>query len=164
MCLGFYNYFISGAGLLYEFYIFAPRRRIVGVAGKVARTKKTPNKKMEQKMSWMPIEWARRDSHGAVLSSDLSPGLRIASNVLRALFIACLLVITLRVSMPQSETIWTAYDTPGDVVRMALGLAVCVWLVVQFFTPPKDADHYRTWLYLGLLAVPFAVICLIAVW
>ncbi len=115
-------------------------------------------------MSWMPIEWARRDSHGAVLSSDLSPGLRIASNVLRALFIACLLVITLRVSMPQSETIWTVYDTPGDLVRTVLGLAVCVWLVVQLVTAPKDASHYRTWLYLGLVAVPFAAICLVAVW
>ena len=94
----------------------------------------------------------------------MSPGLRIASNVLRALFIACLLVITLRVSMPQSETIWTAYDTPGDLVRMVLGLAVCVWLVIHLFTAPTDARHYRTWLYLGLAAVPFALICLIAVW
>jgi len=119
---------------------------------------------MERKMTWMPIEWARRDSHGAVLSSDLSPGLRMASNVLRALFILCLLAITLRVSMPQSETIWTAYDAPGDLVRMVLGLAVCVWLVVQLFTASMDARHHRTWLYLGLAAVPFALICLIAVW
>ncbi len=115
-------------------------------------------------MTWVPIEWARRDPHAAVLASDLSPGVRIASNVLRTLFIACMLVITLRVSMPQSETIWTAYDTPGDIVRMALGLAVCVWLVVQLFTAPNDAQHHRTWLYLGLAAVPFAAICLVAVW
>jgi archaellum biogenesis protein FlaJ (TadC family) len=115
-------------------------------------------------MTWMPIEWARRDSRAAMPASDLSPGLRVISNVLRALFIACLLAITLRVSMPQNETVWTAYDTPGDLVRMALGLAVCVWLVVQFFTAPKDAQHHRTWLYLGLAAVPFALICLIAVW
>ena len=115
-------------------------------------------------MSWMPIEWARRDPHAAMPTSDISPSLRIASTVLRALFIACLLVITLRVSMPQNETIWTVYDTPGDVVRMVLGLGVCVWLLVQLFTPPKDTDHYRIWLYLGLAAVPFAVICLIAVW
>ena len=115
-------------------------------------------------MAWLPIEWIRRDRHAAVSASDVSPSLRVASTVFRALFIACLLVITLRVSMPQNETIWTAYDTPGDVVRMALGLAVCVWLLVQLVTAPKDAHHYRTWLYLGLVAVPFAVICLIAVW
>ncbi len=112
-------------------------------------------------MSWMPIEWARRDYHAP---ADLSPGLRTASNVLRALFITCLLVITLRVSMPQSETLWTIYDTPGDLIRMVLGLAVCLWLVVHLVTVPKDAHHYRTWLYLGPAAVPFAVICLIAVW
>ena len=100
-------------------------------------------------MAWMPIEWARSDHHAAELTSDLSPGLRIASNVLRALFILCLLAITLRVSMPQSETLWTIYDTPGDLIRMVLGLAVCLWLVVHLVTVPKDAHHYRTWLYLG---------------
>jgi hypothetical protein len=115
-------------------------------------------------MAWMPIEWVRRHPHAAVPASDLSPSLRIASNVLRALFIACLLAITLRVSMPQNETIWTFYDTPGDLIRIALGLAVCVWLVTHFFTAPPDTQRYRTWLYLGLAAVPFALICLIAVW
>jgi hypothetical protein len=29
---------------------------------------------------------------------------------------------------------------------------------------PKDPEAYRTWVYLGLVAVPFALICLIAVW
>ena len=164
LIVSIYMFFISEAVLLYEFYIFAPRRGIVANAGKVARTKKTPEKNGAKKMTWMPIEWARRDSHAAVLSSDLSPGLRMASNVLRALFILCLLAITLRVSMPQSETIWTAYDAPGDLVRMVLGLAVCVWLVVQLFTASMDARHHRTWLYLGLAAVPFALICLITVW
>ena len=115
-------------------------------------------------MAWMPIEWVRRHPHAAVPASDLSPSLRIASNVLRALFIACLLAITLRVSMPQNETIWRAYDTPGDLFRIALGLAVCVWLVTHFFTAPPDTQRHRTWLYLGLAAVPFALICLIAVW
>ena len=115
-------------------------------------------------MSWMPIEWARRDPHAATPASDRAPGLRVISNVLRALFVACLLLITLRVSTPQNETIWTAYDTPGDLVRMGLGLAACVWLVIQLFTAPKDAHHDRIWLYVGLVAVPFAAICLVAVW
>jgi hypothetical protein len=29
---------------------------------------------------------------------------------------------------------------------------------------PKDPEAHRTWVYLGLVAVPFALICLIAVW
>ncbi len=118
-------------------------------------------------MAW-PVgarEWWRKtrpDSKAP--ASNVSLGLRMASTVLRALFIACLVVITFRVSMPQNETVWTVYDTPSDLVRMVLGLAVCVWLGVHLIKAPKDPSHYRTWLYLGLVAVPFAVICLIAVW
>jgi hypothetical protein len=96
--------------------------------------------------------------------SGASIGLRLAAKLLRAAFICIVLLIVLRVSMPQNETIWTAYDTPGDLVRLALGLAVCVWLAVQLFRGPKDADGFRTWIYLGLAAVPFALACLAAVW
>lgn len=113
-------------------------------------------------MSWMPIEWARRAPPTGPERIPLA--LRMASGALRIAFIALLLILTVRISLPQSETIWTAYDTPGDLVRMALGLAVCVWIAIQFFAAPKDAQAYRTWLYLGLVAVPFAVICVIAIW
>jgi hypothetical protein len=90
--------------------------------------------------------------------------LRVVGSVLRLVFIACLVAITVRVAMPQNETIWTVYDTPGDLVRMILGLAVCLWIGVQLFRWPTDATSYRTWVYFGLAAVPFAVICLIAIW
>lgn len=91
-------------------------------------------------------------------------GLRIAAIVLRTLFLAILALITLRVSLPQNETIWTAYDTPSDVVRMVLGLAVAAWLVFQLFRGPRDQEGYRTWFYLGLVAVPFSIVCLFAAW
>ena len=91
-------------------------------------------------------------------------GLRMAAIVLRALFLGVLALITFRVSLPQNETIWTAYDTPSDVVRMVLGFAVAAWLVFQLFRGPRDRDSYRTWFYLGLVLVPFAVICLFAAW
>lgn len=90
--------------------------------------------------------------------------MRLAASALRAIFIVTLGLITLRVAMPQNETVWTAYDTPRDLVRLLLGLAVCVWLAIQLFRGPHDADSYRTWLYLGLAAVPFALLCLVAVW
>jgi hypothetical protein len=67
-------------------------------------------------------------------------------------------------SMPQSETIWTIFDTPGDVVRLALGLAMCVWVGIQLFAMPRDPLAFRTWLYIGLAAVPFLVICIIGTW
>lgn len=97
-------------------------------------------------------------------ASDGSPMLRLTAIILRAAFILILLVLTIRVSLPQNETIWTAYDTTGDLIRFLLGLAVCLWLGVQLFQGPSDASGYRTWLYLGLVAVPFALICLFAVW
>jgi hypothetical protein len=60
----------------------------------------------------------------AKLSGDVSHALRVAAIVLRTLFIVLLLVLTFRVSLPQSETIWTAYDTPADLVRLILGVGV----------------------------------------
>jgi FtsH-binding integral membrane protein len=92
------------------------------------------------------------------------PALRIAATVLRTTFICAIGLITLGVSMPQNETLWTIYDTPLDVLRLLLGLAVCVWLAVQLFKGPVDAHGYRTWIYLGIVAVPFALICLVYVW
>ncbi len=100
-------------------------------------------------------------------SSDVKnvpAGLRIAGLALRALFMACLLVLTVRVAMPQNETLWTAYDTPADLVRVGLGLVVGVGILIQLFTMPKDANGYRTWVFLGLAAVPFVLICIVAVW
>jgi TRAP-type C4-dicarboxylate transport system permease small subunit len=97
-------------------------------------------------------------------ASSRSRGLRIAGLVLRVAFIVLLIVLTFRVSMPQNETIATAYDTPADLVRLILGFVVCAWLLIQLFFVPKDAEGYRTWLYLGLVAVPFVAICLLAVW
>jgi hypothetical protein len=97
-------------------------------------------------------------------ASDLSPMLRVLGATLRVAFIVCLLVATVRVSMPQNETIWTAYDTLGDLVRLALGFAICLWLAFQLFRAPKDTHSYRVWTYFGLVGVPFAIICLIATW
>jgi hypothetical protein len=97
-------------------------------------------------------------------ASEASSGLRIAATLLRAAFIFILMALMIRVSLPQSETIWSAYETPGDLVRLWLGIGVCIWLVSQLFHGPNDAHGYRTWLYLGLAAVPFSLICLLAIW
>lgn len=92
-------------------------------------------------------------------------GLRIAAILFRTAFILIMVALVLRVSQPQSETIWSAYETPGDLVRLWLGIGACIWLVWQLFAGgPKDVYGYKTWLYLGLTAVPFSLICLIAIW
>ena len=97
-------------------------------------------------------------------SSSVPAWLRFAGLTLRTLFILALIVLTYRVSLPQSETIATAYDTPGDLIRLALGFAVRLWLLFQLFQIPRDADGFRTWFYLGLAAVPFTLVCLAYVW
>jgi hypothetical protein len=89
---------------------------------------------------------------------------RIAGIVIRALFIGILIAVTARVASPQNERFWSAYKTPSDLVRMALGFSVCLWLVVHMFTLPKDAEAYRTWLYLGLAILPLALLCAVVVW
>ncbi len=113
---------------------------------------------------WRKSVPAGATSEASSSAENISTPLRIASTALRTVFVCIVVLITFIVSMPQNETIWTVYDTPLDVVRLLLGLAVCFWLVVQLFKGPIDVHGYRTWLYLGIIAIPFAMICLIAVW
>jgi hypothetical protein len=82
----------------------------------------------------------------------------------RALFIGTLLVVIARVSLPQSESIWSAYETPGDLLRMALGFAVGLWILLHIFMTHHDAEGYRTWIYLGLIIAPFALALAIWIW
>ena len=91
-------------------------------------------------------------------------GLRILAFVLRALFIGALVAITVRVSSPQSESLASVYETPGDLIRLALGLAVCVWVVFHLFMLPRTAEGYRTWVYLGLVVAPLAWAIAIIIW
>jgi hypothetical protein len=53
--------------------------------------------------------------------STIPLGLRILAIVLRALFLGALVAITVSLSRPQSETIWSVYETPSDLIRLALG-------------------------------------------
>ncbi len=91
-------------------------------------------------------------------------GVRIAALVLRAVFMGILVVLVVRVSSPLNETIWSAYDTLGDLVRVVLGSVACLWLLYSVFTLPKDAQAYRAWIYISLLAAPLALACVIAFW
>jgi hypothetical protein len=80
------------------------------------------------------------------------------------LFLLILIAVTARVASPQSEKFWSAYETPGDLIRLGLGLSVCLWLAVHIFILPKDAEAYRTWLYLGLAVLPLAILCAFVIW
>jgi TRAP-type C4-dicarboxylate transport system permease small subunit len=103
-------------------------------------------------------------SGGGTPESTIPTGLRILAIVLRTLFLGALVAVTVRLSSPQSETIWTAYETPSDLIRLALGVAVCLWIVMHLFMLPKPAEGYRTWVYLGLVVAPVALAVAIAIW
>jgi hypothetical protein len=105
-----------------------------------------------------------RSSRAKKAPIQVSPRQRMVGLVLRSIFIVLLMVGLVHLSMPQSETIWTIFDTPSDVVRLALGLAMAVWVGVQLFAVPRDPLAFRTWLYTGIAAVPFLVICIIGTW
>jgi len=82
----------------------------------------------------------------------------------RTLFIIALAVLTARVAMPQIEKIWSVFETPDDLIRVALGFALCMWCVVNVFILPKDAEAYRTWFYLGLAMLPLSLLCTFVIW
>jgi TRAP-type C4-dicarboxylate transport system permease small subunit len=97
-------------------------------------------------------------------ASTIPMGLRILAMVLRALFIVALVAVTVRISSPQSETISTVYETPSDLIRLVLGVTMCLWMVIHLFMLPKDAEAYRTWVYLGLVVAPLALAVAIVIW
>lgn len=101
---------------------------------------------------------------GGESNSKLPVGVWIGGVTVRALFLAVLIVLTARVASPELEHIWSLYESPSDVIRVGLGLAVCVWLIVNVFILPKDAEAYRIWLYLGVPVLPLSLLCAIVVW
>ena len=82
----------------------------------------------------------------------------------RTLFLIVLIVLTARVASPQMEHLTSLYETPGDLVRVLIGVAVCAWFIVNVFKLPKDSGAYRTWMYMGIALVPLAVLCAYVVW
>ena len=47
---------------------------------------------------------------------------------------------------------------------LLIGFAVCAWFFVHLFILPKDAEGYRSWVYIGLAVLPLAVIMMIVIW
>jgi hypothetical protein len=54
-------------------------------------------------------------------STKIPIGLRVPAIILRALFVGALVAITVRVSTPQSETLWSVHETPGDLIKAGIG-------------------------------------------
>lgn len=84
--------------------------------------------------------------------------------VVRTIFLIVLIVLTARVASPQMERLSTIYETPGDLIRVLMGVAVCAWFIVNVFKLPKDGGAYRTWMYMGIALLPLAALCAYVVW
>jgi hypothetical protein len=82
----------------------------------------------------------------------------------RTVFLIVLTLLTARVASPQIENLSSLHETPGDLIRVLMGIGVCAWFIVNLFILPKDAGAYRTWMYLGLAVLPLTVLCAFVVW
>jgi hypothetical protein len=89
---------------------------------------------------------------------------RIAGIAVRTLFLIVLTLITARVASPQMEHLTSIYETPGDLIRVLMGVGICSWFIVNLFILPKDPGAYRTWMYLGIAILPLSVLCAVVIW
>ena len=108
----------------------------------------------------------RVDQTGKADSAGSKPPLHIwlGGVAVRTIFLLVLTVLTARVASPQIERLSSVYETPGDLVRVLMGVGVCAWFIVNLFILPKDVGAYRTWMYLGLVLLPLSVLCAFVVW
>ena len=112
----------------------------------------------------MPPPNPQIDAHSDTARQRVSPQLKISAVALRSVFLITLVVLAVRVSLPQSEKIWTIYDEPRDAVRLILGFVVSVWIVYHLFRLPRDEQGYRIWAHLGIILVPLTLATLFAFW
>jgi hypothetical protein len=107
----------------------------------------------------LPLNQARKEE-----ISRLPLHIWLGGIAVRTMFLIVLTVLTARVASPQIERLSSVYETPGDLVRVLMGVGVCAWFVVNLFILPRDAGAYRTWMYLGLALLPLSVLCAFVVW
>jgi hypothetical protein len=109
-------------------------------------------------MQAMPIDAAKKGE------PKLPFGVKFGGLAARTLVILALALLTAKVASPQIERLRSLPETPDDLIRVALGFAICVWCVANLFVLPKDAEAYRTWIYLGLFVLPFSLLCAFVAW
>jgi hypothetical protein len=96
--------------------------------------------------------------------SEPSPRVRFGGIAVRTLFLIVLTIITARVASPQVENLTSIYETPGDLIRVLIGVGICAWFVVNLFKLPKDPGAYQTWVYIGIALLPLSVLCAVVIW
>ena len=110
------------------------------------------------------MEASHAHEWGKKLRTETAIGHQAGGVAARTLVILALAILTARVASPQIEHLWSVLETPDDFIRVALGFLLCVWCIINLFILPKDAEAYRTWIYLGLIVLPLALLCAFVVW
>jgi hypothetical protein len=83
---------------------------------------------------------------------------KVAGTVFRSAFLLGLAFITARISLPDSlSSAVLAHLSAADYVRGAIGIMVCISLVVQLFRPPHDDHGYKAWSFIGLALIAVAI-------
>jgi hypothetical protein len=94
---------------------------------------------------------AMANSSEVLPSSKVPIRLKLAGMLFRSLFLIVLIVVTARISLPETLNSGTlAHFALADFARMAIGITVCVFLFVQLFRRPIDDNGYKVWSYIGL--------------
>ena len=72
----------------------------------------------------------------------------------RSLFIVAFALGVLWSSLPADGgfAILTKLPTP-DLIRVVLGIIICIAAVVHVFIRPRDEEAYKTWAYIGVACV-----------
>ena len=96
--------------------------------------------------------------------SEPSPSVRFGGIAVRTLFLIVLTLITARVARPQMEHLTSIYETPGDLIRVLIGVGICAWFIANLFRLPKDPGAYQTWIYIGIALLPLSLLCAVVIW
>jgi hypothetical protein len=90
--------------------------------------------------------------------------MRFFGLILRTLFLIVVVAMTARVAAPQNETLWSAYDTPTDLLRIIVGAIGCGFVVVQIFRYSRNPADMRRWVPIGLAVLPLTLLCAVVIW
>ncbi|MGA2126292.1 MAG: hypothetical protein ABSG76_09080 [Xanthobacteraceae bacterium] len=83
---------------------------------------------------------------------------KIAGTLCRSAFLIIIMLVTAHISLPgsMSSAVFT-HLAAADFIRAAIGIAVCVFLLVQLFRRPQDEHGYKAWTLIGLALAAVAV-------
>jgi len=87
----------------------------------------------------------------------------IAGIIFRSAFIVAFGLAALWSSFPADRSFAAIDHLSGvELVRIALGTAVCLGAFVQAFRLPKDEQAYKTWIYIGAACI-LTMLCVLAI-